>query len=108
MSKGKDILNTRKDFKMFKHYIHKTVRTPKGQLVLIDVVHTPDCNWEGAYAIFNEEAFRDWWGDEPYTFGDVADYGEQAGAFFDWDVVSTNHSTATAAEKELRKFLTTI
>ena len=93
---------------MFEHYIHQTVRTAKGQLVLIDVVHTPDCAWEGAYAIFDEEAFRDWWGDEPYTSDDVAEYGEQAGAFFGWTVISTHHRTASAAEKKLRKFLTTI
>ena len=70
------------------HFIHEVVITPKNQIVLIDVADTPDCGWEGAYAIFDEEAFRDWWlncneGEGvPYTIDDVIEYGEEANAFY--------------------------
>lgn len=99
---------------MFEHYIHQIVRTAKGQLVLIDVAYTPDCGWEGAYAIFDEEAFRDWWFDwdegegHPYTNDDVMEWGEEADAFFGWVVVSNHHRTPEAAEKKLRKFISTL
>jgi len=96
------------------HYIHEVVITPKNQIVLIDVADTPDCGWEGAYAIFDEEEFRDWWlncneGEGvPYTIDDVIEYGEEVNAFYGWMVVSNHHRTPEAAEKKLRKYIATL
>ena len=86
MKRQGKVLQTRKDFKMdyfdffCDHAVHEVVKTAKGTIVMIDVCDTFDCGWEGAYAIFDEEAFRDWWddyGDEdgiagtPYTFENI-------------------------------------
>lgn len=99
------------------HYIHEVVITPKNQIVLIDVSDTPDCGWEGAYAIFDEEEFRDWWEDDnygddglptPYTIDDIMAWGEDANAFYGWTVVSNHHRTPEAAEKKLRKYVATL
>ena len=96
------------------HAVHEVVKTAKGTIVMIDVCDTFDCGWEGAYAIFDEEAFRDWWddyGDEdgiagtPYTFENIKDWGEEANAFHGWTVVSSHHRKPEVAERNLHKFV---
>jgi hypothetical protein len=94
---------------MFEHFIHEAIRTRNNGIILIDVCNTPDCGWEGAYSILDEEAFLDWWGeDNPYTKEDIMDYGEEAGAFFNWHVVTSHNRTPENAEKKLRKYITTM
>lgn len=96
------------------HFVHEIVKTGSGNIVMIDVCETPDCGWEGAYAIFDEEAFRDWWDDygnedgiagTPYTFENIKDWGEEADAFYGWMVVSNRHRKPETAERNLRKFV---
>jgi len=93
---------------MFEHFIHEAIRTRNNGIILIDVCNTPDCGWEGAYSILDEEAFRDWWGEDPYTKEDIMDYGEEADAFFNWHVVTSHNRTPENAEKKLRKYITTM
>lgn len=99
---------------MFEHYIHQIVCTAKGQLVLIDVAYTPDCGWEGAYALLDEEIFSDWWVEwndgevDSYTDDDIMEWGAEAEAFSDWVIVSNHHRTPEAAEKKLRKVVATL
>ena len=100
-------------FGLCDHVVHEIIKTPSGRIVIIDVCDTPDCGWEGAYAIFDEEAFRDWWFDEdpnfrPYTFEDICECGEEADAFYGWTVVSNRHRKPEVAERNLRRFLKTL
>ena len=93
---------------MFEHYIHEVIRTEKGTFILIDVVNTPDCNWEGAYAMFDRRKFMEWWEfameeESPYTEQDIIEYGEDADAFYNWEIVSSHHRKPEAAEKNLLK-----
>jgi len=89
------------------HYLHEIIRTPKNEIILLDVSDTPDCGWEGAYAIFDEDTFRNWWQeagiDEDYTFEDICECGEEAEAFDNWIVVSNRHRSPEVAERRLRK-----
>lgn len=101
-------------FDLCEHWMHEVVKTDKGTIILLDVANTFDCGWEGAYAIFDKETFRNWWDDygnedgiagTPYTFEDIQDWGEEADAFHGWTVVSNHHRKPEAAEKKLRKYI---
>lgn len=91
------------------HYVHEIVVTKKGTVILIDVANTFDAGIEGAYAIFDEEVFREWWNDEReeddeyydnWTLDDIKDWGEEeADAFGDWEIVSSHHRSYEAAKK---------
>ena len=82
------------------HYIHEVISTPKG-MVLIDVANTPDCGWEGAYSLFNEKTFAEQWDGEAWDMNDIIEYGEELGAFEEWEIVSSYHKTPNAALKKL-------
>lgn len=91
------------------HYVHEMIQTPNGTIVLIDVADTWDCGWEGAYAIFDEDTFREWWkvtseeAEDEYTIEDIEELGEEAGAFNGWEVVSSHHRNPDVAERNVRK-----
>lgn len=84
------------------HYVHEIVITKKGTIILIDVSDTYDAGIEGAYAIFNEDIFRNGWEGPTWTIDDVKEWGEELDAFDGWEVVSSHHRSVSAAEKKLR------
>lgn len=84
------------------HYVHEVVITKNNTIILIDVADTFDEGIEGAYAIFDEDIFRNNWEDPEYTIEDIKEWGEELGAFGDWEIVSSNHRSASVAEKKLR------
>ena len=74
--------------------LHGLYVSPSGKYYMVDVANTWDCGWEGAYAEFDEEIFNEAWykdGDTPPTTDDIAEWGEEYGAFPDWEIVSTHH-----------------
>ena len=92
------------------HYTHEIYTSPIGTIMMIDVADTWDCDWEGAYAIFDEEVFRKWWEENAededgagYTFEDIEECGEMAGAFDGWEVVSSHHRKPEVALRNLMK-----
>ena len=91
------------------HYVHEMIQTPNGTIVMIDVADTWDCGWEGAYAIFDEDTFREWWkvtseeAEDEYTIEDIEELGEEANAFRYWTVVSSHHRNPDVAERNVRK-----
>ena len=91
------------------HYVHEVVITKIGTIFLIDVCNTFDCGWEGAFAIFDEDAFRAAWKENDdsgkYSIEDIKTWGEEFDAFNGWEVVSSHHRTPEAAEKKLRKYI---
>lgn len=93
---------------LHENYLHECHTTKDGSLILIDVSRTFDCGWEGAYAVFDEKTFRNWWGDSPYTSKDIEEWGEEAEAFDGWTTVSNKHRTPEAAEKRLLKYISTL
>ncbi len=90
-------------------YIHEVVITKNGTILLVDVCNTPDCDWEGAFAIFDEDTFRAAWENVDdtgeYSIEDIKTWGEEFDAFNGWEVVSSHHRTPEAAEKKLRKYI---
>lgn len=96
---------------MLYHFLHNVETMPDGTIVLLDVVDTGYCGWEGAYAVFDRETFEANWNETAednnakYTMDDVAEWGEELDAFNCWEVVSSHHRTPTAAEKALRKYI---
>ncbi len=93
------------------HFLHEVVRTNSNKIVLLDVALTPDCGWEGAYSIFDEDSFLRAWdedGNESYDFSDIASCGEDMGAFDYWEVVCSHCRSGEAAEKKLRKYIATL
>ncbi len=86
-------------------YLHEVIRTPNHQYVCLSVVDTWDCGWEGAYALFDANAMTEWWGDDTWRAADIYEYGEEAGAFDCWNVVTTRRRTPEQAEKTLRAYV---
>lgn len=84
------------------NFLHEVVVTKNGTIVLIDVADTFDAGIEGAYAIFDEDSFRNNWEDSSYTIEDIKEWGEELGAFTHWEVVSSHHRSIDAAERKLR------
>ena len=88
------------------HYVHEIVVTKKGTIILIDVADTFDAGIEGAYAIFDEDTFRQQWEEDEeneFTLDDIKDLGEEYDAFSDWEIVSSHHRSYEAAEKAVMK-----
>lgn len=90
------------------HMLHDTIITPRGTVIIIDIADTPDAGIEGAYAIITDEelqkAREEWYdeGDGEYepTVFELAEMCEETAY---WEVVSSHHRTAAAAEKKLRR-----
>ena len=89
-------------------YLHEIRETARHGIVLVDVCYTPDKKWESAYHTFDEKAFRDWWGDDPYTIKDAFNYGTSADAFSERIVIGSRDDTPVVAEKKLNEFIATL
>ena len=81
---------------------HEVIRTKKRTAVLLSIVYSDSYGWECAYSIFDKKHFLDWWGDEPYDYYDIVDYGEKADAFWEWNTVAQHCDNFQDAETKLR------
>lgn len=89
------------------HYMHELYLTEKAKLVMLDICDTPDCGLEGAYALFDQEAFEKAWyadTDEPYYYKDVKECGEDFNAFSVWFPV-VHGKNPKVIEKKLKHYV---
>lgn len=93
------------------NYRHEIIHI-NNKYILIDITYTPDCKWEGAYSILNEEKFAKIWcdefGNDSYTENDIFEYAEDFEAFEGFIIVSSYHRTPTVAEKRVLKAISKI
>ena len=93
---------------MFEHYIHEVYKNKNGKIFLLDIAWTPDCEWESAYAEFDESMFLRAWAEEDgnteYTFDDIVESGEDFNAF-PWWIIVDSHGTRRSLKRMYRELI---
>ena len=96
----------------FGNYLHEVIITNKRTIIILDVSDTPDCGWEGAYSIIEENAFAEAWKNCPdvngeYTDDDIKEWAEELCGQWPaiWEIVSNHHRSPETAEKKLKAFI---